>query len=195
MGLDSRMNPRMSPAERQLFVRSLDGARAYCEFGAGGSTCIASQLVRERITTVDSSAEWLDRVVGWCTENGTVQPRALFADIGPVGDWGWPLEGTCRSNWPAYHRAVWATEDGGAFDTFMIDGRFRVACFMQVLLHCRPDATIMFHDFANRLAYHVVREVANEIESAENLSLFSPRAGADRTRIEALLAEFEYTPA
>ena len=77
----------------------------------------------------------------------------------------------------------------------MVDGRFRVACFMQVLLNCRSDATIMMHDFASRPCYHVVRDVAEEIEAVKNLSLFRPPADGDRTRIEALLAEYAYDPA
>ena len=73
----------MSASEQSLFVGTLRRSDNYLEFGAGGSTCIASGLVGGRIVTVDSSTEWLDKVVRWCAERGTVKPHAVFVDIGP----------------------------------------------------------------------------------------------------------------
>jgi hypothetical protein len=77
----------------------------------------------------------------------------------------------------------------------MIDGRFRVACFMQVLLHSRRDALIMIHDFDFRNEYHVVREVAREIAVAGSLSLFIRRGDRNETHIREILAAHEYDPA
>jgi hypothetical protein len=77
----------------------------------------------------------------------------------------------------------------------MIDGRFRVACFMQVLLHGRESSLIMFHDYRFREWYHAVAEVGQEIAVVESLSLFKRRRGVDDGRVREILAAYELNPA
>ena len=67
-----------------------------------------------------------------------------------------------RESWRAYHEGVWAEPEASRADLYLVDGRFRVACFMQTLLHASPDALVAIHDFAKRPQYHVVQEVARE---------------------------------
>jgi hypothetical protein len=77
-------------------------------------------------------------------------------------------------------------------DFFLVDGRFRVACFMQALLHAQTGALIAVHDFASRPTYHVIYEVAREVASAENFSVFLPRADYDAQHALALLDRYAY---
>jgi hypothetical protein len=74
----------------------------------------------------------------------------------------------------------------------MVDGRFRVACFMQILLRCDPDALIMVHDFKSRQPYHVVREVAREIAAVEDMSVFLPLGGGFRRRAREILSAHQF---
>ncbi len=80
-------------------------------------------------------------------------------------------------------------------DVYMVDGRFRVACFMQILLHSRRDALIMIHDYDLRSEYHVVKEVAREIVAAGSLSVFQRRDDRNETHMREILAAHEYDPA
>ena len=46
----------------------------------------------------------------------------------------------------------------------LIDGRFRVACFLFSLLNAKKDSIIIFDDYMNRSEYHVVEEVLPKYE-------------------------------
>ncbi len=79
-------------------------------------------------------------------------------------------------------------------DLYLIDGRFRVACFMKTLLNCRPDAMIMVHDFASRSEYSIIKSMAREIAVVEDLSVFCPSPGQKKSEIFNTLEKFKYVP-
>lgn len=187
------MQPRMKPDEISLLTAFLQDANKYLEFGSGGSTFLASTIVKGSIVSLDSSQEWLDKVAQACAaQDGATAPHLVFVDIGPIGAWGAPTDPDTRSRWPAYHTDIWATPGSEDADLYMVDGRFRIACFMQTLLHCRRDAVILIHDFAMRPGYHIVREVARQIASASELAAFVPRADMNTDRVRAILQKYEY---
>jgi hypothetical protein len=184
------MQPRMSDAERDLLTAFLRRSRTYLEFGTGGSTVLAAKFVESRITSVDSSVEWLDKVRSACTEAGCkAELDLVFVDIGPTRDWGYPTDSSTASRWPAYHEAVWERPHAREADFCLVDGRFRVACFLQALLHCRPGTPIAIHDFDSRPGYHIARQLAREVAMAEDLSVFLPRADIDAATIREALAK------
>jgi hypothetical protein len=113
-------------------------------------------------------------------------------DIGPVGDWGAPLNQENRGKWADYHSKVWLNPGVSDCDLYMVDGRFRVACFMQIVLHCRPYASIMMHDFTSRSHYHVVKQVATEIARAGDLSVFRRAEGDVAAPARQILSEFMF---
>jgi hypothetical protein len=188
------MIPRMSPAEVDLFKSFVSCSDRYLEFGSGGSTYAAGSLVRHSVVAIDSSKEWLDRVREKCLEDKLpVQPTLVHVDIGPTGAWGHPMDKSTVDRWPLYHSQIWSDRVLSDADLYMVDGRFRVACFLQILLHCKLDSVIMFHDFAPRSEYHVVKEIAREIAVVEGLSIFLPQ-GDMRGRIADLIQETAYVP-
>lgn len=170
--------PRMSAAELALFKAFLSKSARYLEFGAGGSTVLASSHAKEWIVSVDSSREWLDRVAAECEEAPT-RATLIFADIGRTGDWGFPVDPAAQARWSSYHADVWSlAPQCREADFVMVDGRFRVACFAQAVLHCSASVLIGIHDFASRPFYHVVHEIGREIAALEDMSVFAPRPGA-----------------
>ncbi|MBB5694370.1 hypothetical protein [Muricoccus pecuniae] len=76
----------------------------------------------------------------------------------------------------------------------MVDGRFRVACAMQVLLRCRPDAVLVMHDFSSHREYHVVRGFARELAIAEDFSVFQRRPDFDVEKARQTLARYALDP-
>lgn len=169
------MLPRMSAEEEALFLSFVKNSRDYVEFGTGGSTFVASNHVRNSILSVDSSQEWLDQVSRACIPS-RVKPELKFIDIGPTKEWGFPRDTSDRSRWPDYHSTVWTIPRSLDADLYLVDGRFRVACFAQIVLHCKPTAIIGIHDFSSRPSYHCVREIAREIATAGDMSFFLPLA-------------------
>jgi hypothetical protein len=189
------MQPAMSGPELALFQCFLRPAASYLEFGTGGSTVLASQLVQRWVISVDSSVEWLGKVQVACeSARSRLSPVLVPVDIGPVGEWGFPSDETTRDRWPHYHEGVWTLPGSTESSLFMVDGRFRVACFMQVLLRCRPGAIVLIHDFGDRPYYQAVREVAREVASVENISAFVAEPGLDRARAREILAEHRFDP-
>jgi hypothetical protein len=190
------MQVAMSPGERGLFESLLRAARSYLEFGAGGSTRLAASLVAESVISVDSSREWLDRVRERCLASRLrVAPTLLHVSIGETKDWGYPADESARDRWLDCHGGIWSHGAARDADLYLVDGRFRVACFMQVLLHARPDALIAIHDFANRPHDQVIRGMAREIATCGNLSVFLRRRDHDPARIAAILEEHARDPA
>jgi hypothetical protein len=172
------MIPRMSEEEAALFLSFVRNSRIYLEFGTGGSTYLASKYVGDSIISVDSSQEWLDKVALACSPNPT-KPKLVFIDIGPTGDWGYPTDASTSLRWPTYHSAVWKDPRSIEADLYLVDGRFRVACFAQIVLHCTSSAIIGIHDFRSRSAYHCVREIAREVATAGDMSFFLPSPEKD----------------
>jgi len=183
--------PRMSTEEAALFLAFVKNSRDYVEFGTGGSTVVASKHVKNSILSLDSSRQWLDQVRAACASSQTM-PELIFVDIGPTGDWGFPIDASAKSRWPDYHSTIWEIPDSCAADLYLVDGRFRVACFAQIVLHCNPNAIIGIHDFSSRPNYHCVREIAREIATAGDLSFFRPLPKKETAR--TILESFRMDP-
>lgn len=185
----------MKPDEVTLLSSLLVCSRRYLEFGAGGSTCLAARMVADSVIAVDSSQDWLDSVAAICADASYPRkPVLVHADIGPLKAWGWPRDERQRAQWPSYHEAIWSHPAVTDIDTYMIDGRFRVACFMQVALRCRADALVIMHDFADRPNYADVHRVAREVARAGNLSAFVRRRDFDPGLASAILEERRFDP-
>ena len=187
------MQPRMSEKELRLFESFLKCSNRYLEFGSGGSTCLAASVVRTSVTAVDSSSFWLQDVEKHCMDSKVRTLPSLFhVDIGPTGDWGYPTDPSTRAMWPTYHNYIWSHPAASNVDLCLIDGRFRVACFMQTILHANDDTVLIFHDYRSREHYHIVQEVAREVATSEDLSVFLPLKGPSKARAKDILCAYEF---
>jgi hypothetical protein len=185
----------MSAAELALFQAFLRHSRRYVEFGVGGTTVLAAAQVTEWVVSVDSSQPWIEKTRAACA-GAHLQPEFHFVDIGPLTEWGFPTDPSTKSRWKFYSGGLWRHERVSQADLYFVDGRFRVACFAQVVLRCRTEAAIGFHDFGSRRHYHVVREIGREIASAEDMTFFLPRSDAQaRARARELARIYEMEPA
>lgn len=182
--------PSMRPMEIELLTFLFRHADHLLEFGAGGSTTLGVKLGLSRLVSVESDAEWIARIRA---DDAAARAQAdgrlilLHADIGPIGKLGGPA-GENSARWANYPSAPWAHVDLGRLDLVLIDGRFRVACILETLLHVDRGALIAIHDFWNRPEYHAVLPFLNEVESCETLGVFRAKAALDRAALRALLA-------
>ncbi|WP_293933500.1 hypothetical protein [Iodobacter sp.] len=149
--------PHMPEAERQALTTALQQAHSYLEFGMGGSTLLAAWLGVPQIVAIDSSQAWVDKVADQIAGIQTAsQTTLLFADIGPTGDWGYPEGAAAQCRWPDYYALAWAAV--AEPDLVLIDGRFRVPCFLYSLLRLKPGAVILWDDYAQRPEYHLIEQ-------------------------------------
>ena len=75
-------------------------------------------------------------------------------------------------------------------DLVLIDGRFRVACFLHSLLAAAPATPILFDDYTNRPHYHLVEEFCPIAETEGRQALFRVPAELDREAIGRELEGF-----
>jgi len=79
-----------------------------------------------------------------------------------------------EDNFDLYSKAILETNYTD-FDFCLVDGRFRVACFIEALLFLKSGAVLAIHDYATRPAYHVVERFARPIAASGQLSFFVRR--------------------
>ncbi|NHQ85460.1 class I SAM-dependent methyltransferase [Iodobacter sp. HSC-16F04] len=149
--------PHMPQAECEALTAALTSTQSYVEYGMGGSTVLAAQLGVPRIVAIDSSEEWLAKVREQIAPlQSPSQIKLLHAPIGETMDWGFPENTQMQSQWPDYYSQPWRFALD--VDLVLIDGRFRVPCFLYSLLQLQPGAIILWDDYAERCEYHLVEQ-------------------------------------
>lgn len=170
------MQPHMTAAEVTQFELQLAGLSSLLEFGCGGSTLVAARQV-QRIVSVDSDPLWLAKVHAEIAREA-VEFTPVHIDIGPVGEWGYPADESRLRDWPRYHTRIWQRM-GGSPDAVLIDGRFRVACLLQAIIHCKPDCVFLFHDFNDRPHYHRVLRHVDVLTRVDTLAVLRAKQQVD----------------
>lgn len=184
----------MSMAEQALLHEQFSKTRTYLEFGMGGSTLAAARRGLST-TSVESNKEWISKVlvdIASKIDAAAIRITALFADIGPIKEWGIPASQDFRHQWPNYYLAIWGRVQEIP-DFILIDGRFRTACFICAALAVPSTTRIAIHDFrdgdAVRSSYEKVLEFAVIEKSVETLYIFRPKADLDKMRALSVLRD------
>jgi hypothetical protein len=170
------------------FLADLRGCRTYLEFGSGSST-LRSVEAGCSVVTVESDRSLLASLEDQCRSvDRPADAGALtfiHADIGPTGPWGVPIgksfSGLLRSRWRAYPTAPWLTL-GREFraDMTLVDGRFRVACALSIVIMQRDtDWRLLFDDYVDRQEYWAIERFADMVELRGRMAVFRPKAGLD----------------
>lgn len=189
--------PAMSAREVELLAHMLERAQHVLEFGAGGSTTFALKLGVADLTSVESDRAWIDRILldraaARARRDGRL--KMLHADVGPISALGSPASAASRPLWPSYAARPWASLDAEALDLVLVDGRFRVACILQTILHVTPRTLIAVHDFWTRPHYHGVLQYLEEVHRCESLAVFRVRENLRHDEIAGHLAQAAYVP-
>jgi len=185
------MRIRMSPKEADLFKAFVDKSQGYFEFGIGGSTFYAGSVVKGPVRAVDSDMAWIEAAEQ--SMPASQYERLLkYVDIGPTKEWGHPVSTDEKEKFSSYHGSIIGNTQN--IDLCLVDGRFRVACFLQALLVLDSDAIIGFHDYRSRKYYHSVENFARPIAESQDMSFFVRRKDANFDDIRAALSETEHNP-
>ena len=172
-----------APAAERL-REMLKTSNSYLEYGSGATTVMAASMGVRHVVTTESDPNWLAalrhklRLLGSPT-----QAELIHVDIGPTGDWGFPPS---ESNWreyPKYPVVGWTHCLSRRLtpDVVLIDGRFRVACFLASLVFGTQGTRILFDDYFDRPYYHTVeqflRPAARHDRAAEFVIVDAPAMG------------------
>lgn len=138
------------------------------EYGSGGSTLMAAECGAQ-VWAVESDAAWAEMMVAALA--GTTG-RILHVDIGPTGEWGRPVDDSGFRNWPDYALKIWEMPGFAHPDVVLVDGRFRLACFLTVAYRITRPVTLYFDDYTPREAYHKAETLARPTEIIGRMARF-----------------------
>jgi len=157
--LTDRPSLTMPPDEAQALTRAFGAAQVILEYGAGGSTVLAAEMAGKTVFSVESDAEWLAKLRGYFAAHPPQAKLHLHhGDIGPTKAWGHPLDDDDFRQWPEYPAAIWRHKSFVQPDLVLIDGRFRVACFLTTLFCTAAPVQVLFDDYLDRDVYQHVEE-------------------------------------
>jgi hypothetical protein len=176
-------SPTMPPEGSARLEQLLRGSRCYLEYGAGGSTMLASEVGVPVVLSVESDREWLSAVERKLARRPSASEFvSLHIDIGPVKDWGFPVADTHWKNFSNYPLFAWeeCIRRDLKPDLVLIDGRFRVACFIATLLFAQPGCRILFDDYGDRPDCKVVERFVQPAAMAGRMAEFVVPASLPR---------------
>ena len=182
------MNDRvLFDGDDYLFKKYLKNCKIYFEYGVGQSTIWVLENTQCNIISVDTDKEWINKV---SVSNYKERIKINWIDLGDLENWGRPRTYKYRSKFIDYISNVWKFSSKA--DVILVDGRFRVACFLFSLLNAKTDSLIIFDDYINRSQYHVVEEILKYDERCGRQVVFKVPNVFDKALAKELLNNFIY---
>ena len=181
-------NSILFDGDDKLFKLYVINSQYYFEYGVGKSTKWVLEYTKSNILAVDSDPNWINNV----TDKNYFGDRlkVIYADLGDLTNWGRPISYNKRDNFIFYINAVWSFEIKA--DVILIDGRFRVACFLYSLLNAKIGSFIFFDDYNNRPWYHIVEEVVPVHDKCGRQSVFKVPKTYNKRLANDLFKKFIY---
>jgi len=127
-------------SDRELLAKLYYNASSVFEFGLGESTHIAAYVGLPRYSGVDTDATW----VGQAREDAKEMNhfKFSFADIGSTRLFGNPDDESLQKI-PYALQSAPLNNEMEAYDVYLVDGRYRVACACACFLHAWDRGGIM----------------------------------------------------
>ncbi|MFE3837028.1 hypothetical protein [Pseudogemmobacter sonorensis] len=161
-------------AEARAWTSACARAGVVLEYGSGGSTLVAAGSGAE-VWSVESDAAWAGRMRDWFARDpaaAAARVHVHHADIGPTREWGHPLDESAFRRWPDYALKVWDLPGFSHPDLVLVDGRFRLGCFLTVAYRITRPVTLFFDDYLPREAYHKAADLVAPVEMIGRMARF-----------------------
>ncbi len=170
-----------------LFKKYLKNCKIYFEYGVGQSTIWVLENTKCIIISVDTDKYWINKI-----NISKYQERIKinWINLGDLENWGRPRTYGYRKDFFNYISNVWKFNIKA--DVTLIDGRFRVACFLYSLINAKTDSLIVFDDYINRPHYHVVEEILKYEQKCGRQVVFRVPNDYNRSLAQELLNHFIY---
>ena len=187
MGKKSKDELTLFDGDDYLFKSYLKNCNIYFEYGVGASTIWVLENTSSRIISVDTDKKWINKV------NISKNKKRIdinWINLGDIENWGRPKTYRYRKHFIDYISNVWTFKVKA--DVILIDGRFRVACFLFSLINAKEDSMIIFDDYVNRPHYHVVEEVLEAHNFCGRQAVFRVPKVFNKQLAQDLLNNFTY---
>ena len=159
------LKPMMTDKELKAFLHFMKKENIYFEFGSGASTNIAS-FYKLKSYSVESDKVWHQKL-----KDQNITAKYITVDLKST-QFGYPGKNTTLEDWKKY---IESYKDEYNADIILIDGRFRVACSLNIFSKIRNDTIVLIHDYKNRKEYHIIEKFYKKIESWNTLYAFIKR--------------------
>ena len=159
--------PIMSKIEIIIFSYFMKKENIYFEFGSGGSTNIASYY-KLKTYSVERDFNWHEKL----KKSGVIANYITINLNAKNNTFGYPGNDTNKEDWKKYIQAYKKEYNA---DIIFIDGRFRVACALDIFPKIRNDTLVFIHDYKPRIEYHILEDYYIKIKTWDSLALFLKR--------------------
>ncbi len=156
---------------RKVVTESIKQSKNYLEYGGGWSTKIASTY-GVNFLSIESDKTFCKYLSKKYVNNPNQYVK--YIDIGITTRWGYPLhfstrEGDVKKYYEYVSFPFKNSNERLHFDTILIDGRFRISCFLQVLIDFakyNKNSKVIFDDFFvdSRESYQFLLDYINEFD-------------------------------
>ena len=170
-----------------LFKQYLINCNIYFEYGVGASTRWVLENTKTKIISVDTDEKWINTID--VSDKGS-RVKLNWINLGDLGNWGRPKSYVYRDRFIDYISNVWSFNEKA--DVTLIDGRFRVACFLYSLINAKINSLIIFDDYNNRPYYHIVEEIVPIYKICGRQALFKVPKFFNKKSAQKLLDNFTY---
>ena len=152
-----------------MFKDEVKGVDVYGEYGCGKSTKWVLNNTSFQVIAVDTSSDWVKAV-----QNDNQSNNDRFdihhSNLGAIGGWGRPLSYDKQNDFSDYTDYVWCQNKKPTL--VLVDGRFRVCCFLTSLKFAEEGTKILFDDYTNRPYYHFIEKYVPRVRECGRQCLF-----------------------
>lgn len=171
-GLHGPGAPEFDDATLTRFSSEIAEASSYLEYGSGGSTLLADAAGIDTLS-VESDRYYAAKVREALPVGSKV--KLIVPNMGLTKTWGRPVFGARRKG-RRYAGAPFAGASPVSPDFVLVDGRYRVACALEVAFHAHAagtKATILFDDYEGRDCYHAIEAILGMPERVGRAAVFT----------------------
>ena len=141
----------------------------FFEYGSGCSTFIAKYYTKKSYA-VEGNIKWYNIGI-----NNGLKDILLFKDLKCDGTGrllSYPGKKSKLKDWKQFFQAYKKEYNA---DVILIDGRFRVACGLDIFNKIRNDTIVLIHDYINIKNYHILENYYLKLEEWDSLIAFIKR--------------------
>lgn len=186
-GLGFKRSNLIFDGHEDAFRAYLNTCNCYGEYGVGYSTLEAFKYFDKNVYSVDTDRNWVFQTKKYLKSD---RHKLGWIDLGDVGSWGYPKNYSKRANIIKYLNYIW--EQPQSPDLVLIDGRFRIACFLTTLKKCNIGTIIIFDDYTSREKYHVVEELIIPEKFFGRQAVFRVEKSFENSKIDKLIDQFMF---
>lgn len=163
-----------------LFKEEIKNVDVYGEYGCGKTTKWVLNNTSANVIADDTSSEWIAAV-----KNDIVSSSRLdinYTNLGKTVGYGYPVSFEKIEYFSDYTDYIW--KQNKRPELVLVDGRFRVCCFLSCLKYADVGTKIIFDDYTDRPHYHFVEKYVQRVKEFRRQCLFVVPSKSELNMVE-----------